>query len=268
MKPRRSIAWAALLIAGHFAVAASGPGGICDTPTLDDYLKRADELDRARDTTAAAQALEDADAKFPNNPEVLYRLSKQHSDLIFAAKSKPEAKALAAKCLATARRAVEAGPKHAKARLSLSICYAKNFPHVDNQTKVNYSRALKEETERAIALDPTLDLAHHMLGRWHFESANMNFVTRTLAAAVYGGLPKASFESARAGFHRAVELAPKRILHRLHLAGALLALKKKPEAIEALRTALKLEPLDKDDEEARRDAAAALKKLGVKDAAE
>ncbi len=253
---RRILALSFLL----FAVTAA----LADDAKLSGILKQADALDAKRDTAACVKLLEDADKQFPKSAEVLYRLAKQYSDGIFDTKNEAAAKALAEKCLATARRAVEADPKCAKAHLSVAVCYAKNFPYCDNQTRVNWSRALKEETERAITLDPSLDLAYHMLGRWHYEVADMSFVTRAIAKVVYGGLPKASFEDALANFKKAADLAPKRVIHRLQLAKTYLALGKKKEAIAELQLAVSLEAADKDDEAAKNFAAARLKKMGVK----
>ncbi len=231
--------------------------------TVEEVLKEADQLDASQNVTAALKLLEEANAKFPNQAEILIRLAKQQSNLIFEAKAEAEKKRLAALCLATAERAVAADTNSARARLSVGICLAKNFPHVDNQTKVNYSRRLKEETERAITLDPKLDLAYHMLARWHYEVAEMNFLLRGIAKLVYGGLPKGTLEEARTQFERAIALAPKRIIHRHQLAQTLLALRKQPEAVLQLQECLALAPSDKDDAEAQQAATRQLRTLGV-----
>ncbi|MEQ2009700.1 MAG: hypothetical protein ABMA26_23190 [Limisphaerales bacterium] len=230
---------------------------------LGELLRRADDLDAKQEVAAALALLEEGNTQFPNQAEVLFRLAKQQSNQIFDAKTDTEKKRLAALCLATAERAVAADTNSARARLSVGICLAKNFPYVDNQTKVNYSRRLKEETERAISLDPKLDLAYHMLARWHFEVAEMNFVLRGIAKLVYGGLPKGTLEDARANFDKAITLAPKRVIHRYQLAQTLLALRKKHDAIAQLQHCLTLTPADKDDAEGRLAAAKQLRELGV-----
>lgn len=250
----------ALLLWLSAAVAA-------DTAMVTDLLRRADELDARQDTAAALKLLGEADAQFPNHAEILIRLAKQHSNQIFEAKADAEKKRLATLCLLTAERAVAADPNSARARLSVGICLAKNFPYVDNQTKVSYSRRLKEETERAIALDPKLDLAYHMLARWHFEVAEMNFILRGIARLVYGGIPKGTLEEARANFEKALALAPRRILHRHQLAQTLLALRKKPDAVSQLQQCLTLSPADKDDAEAQWAATQQLRALGVQPSA-
>lgn len=234
---------------------------------MDEVLKEADQLDASQNVTAALKLLEEASTKFPNQAEILIRLAKQQSNLIFEAKAEAEKKRLAALCLATAERAVAADTNSARACLSVGICLAKNFPYVDNQTKVSYSRRLKEETERAITLDPKLDLAYHMLARWHYEVAEMNFLLRGIAKLVYGGLPKGTLEDARRQFEQAITLAPRRIIHRHQLAQTLLALRKQPEAVLQLQKCLALAPTDKDDAEAQQAATRQLRTLGVQPAA-
>ena len=245
------------------ALALLGNSLILRAAGLVDVLQQADLLDAKQEVAAALKLLEEANTQFPNQAEILFRIAKQQSNQIFDAKADAEKKRLAALCLATAERAVVADTNSARARLSVGICLAKNFPYVDNQTKVNYSRRLKEETERAIALDPKLDLAYHMLARWHFEVAEMNFVLRGIAKLVYGGLPKGTLEDARANYDKAISLAPKRVIHRHQLAQTLLALRKKADAIAQLQHCLTLTPADKDDAEARQSATKQLREMGV-----
>lgn len=56
----------------------------------------------------------------------------------------------------------------------------------DNKTKVKLAHDAREEAVTALALEPSNDLAHHLMGRWHFEMANLNVVVRTLVRVMYG----------------------------------------------------------------------------------
>lgn len=56
----------------------------------------------------------------------------------------------------------------------------------DNKTKVRLAHDAREEAVTALALEPSNDLAHHLMGRWHFEMANLNVVVRTLVRVMYG----------------------------------------------------------------------------------
>ncbi len=231
---------------------------------LRELMLRGEGHERKQETRQAIEIYLAAEKLAPDDAEVLVRLAKQHSDLIFESKDKAEQKRLAEKCLAYARKSVALSPDNARAQLAVAACLAKNFPYADNQTKVNYSREVKERTERAIQIDPKQDLAYHMLGRWHYEVADMNFVLKGLMKLLYGGLPKGTNEEALKYFEKAAELAPRRIIHRLELAKVQLRLSKKGEAIATLKEALVMVPTDKDDVDAREDVREKLRKLGVR----
>lgn len=56
----------------------------------------------------------------------------------------------------------------------------------DNKTKVRLAHDARAEAVTALALEPSNDLAHHLMGRWHSEMANLNVVVRTLVRVMYG----------------------------------------------------------------------------------
>ncbi len=231
--------------------------------SLQDLLKKGDDLEQKGDTQGAIKCFLAAEEIAPSDSEILIRLAKQHSDLIFETTGEAEQKKLAEKCLAYGLQAVQASSTNARAHLTVAIGYAKNLPFLDNQAKVNYSRLLKQETEKAIALDPKLALGYHILGCWHSEVASMGMLMKGLMKLVYGGLPKASNELAVQNFSKAVELDPARIIHRWELAKVYLATGKKDKAIDEIKVCLALKPHDKDDAEAKKSAEKKLKDLGV-----
>ncbi len=65
-------------------------GRAADSTTLAEVLRRADELDARQEIAAALKLLEEADAKHPNQAEILIRLAKQQSNQIFIAKADAE----------------------------------------------------------------------------------------------------------------------------------------------------------------------------------
>jgi len=172
-----------------------------------------------------------------NTVEALCLQTRQYCDQMHAAKSETEQKSLAAKALDCAQRAVLADTNSAKAHLCLAVSYVKNFPFVDTRTQVHYSRFIKTEAETAIRLDPKNDVSYYLLGRWHYGVANMNFIYKGLVKIVYGGLPKASLELAKA-YHTTdqAELA-----------------------LAELKQCAALTPVDDDDTEAKKTAAEILR---------
>ena len=56
----------------------------------------------------------------------------------------------------------------------------------DNKTKVSLAHDARQEAVIALAAEPSNDLAHHLMGRWHSEMANLNMVARAVVRVVYG----------------------------------------------------------------------------------
>jgi hypothetical protein len=230
-----------------------------EDPQLVTLVQRGDVADSEHRTTSALASFVEAERLAPNRPEVLLRISKQYSDLVDTARNPAEAQAFAARALSYARRSVEAAPENAKAHLSLAIAYGKLTDFVNSKTRLEYSKIIKAETVKSIALDPTDDFAFHVLGRWHYGVANLNPMLRMMAKVVYGGLPDASNEEAVRNLQRAAELAPQRMMHRSELAKAYIAIGKKELARREWKAVLQLPAGDAEEREMQRSAQQALK---------
>ncbi len=227
------------------------------------FLAQGEAAQQRGDVLGALKFYSAADHLMPTNCADLCGLTKHYCDLMHDASSPDMQKTLAEYALAAARRAVQADPQSATAHLCVAVSYAKNFPFVDNRTKVNWSRQLKAECETAIALDPRQDVGHYLLGRWHFGVANMNFFLKGLVMVVYGGLPKASNAEAIKHFKQAITLNPNRIIHHFELASVYTATGETKLARVELEKCQILKPFDRDDEAAQRDAKTSLANLGL-----
>ncbi len=216
--------------------------------------------DKKGDTRDAITQFEAADKSSPNNPVIIVWLSKEYSDLIAVTKPAAEAAKVAQTSLDYAKRAVELDPGSAKAHLALAVGYGRMTDFTDNKTKLVYSKYIKEEAEKSLALDPTDDYTYHVLGRWNYGIASLNPVLKLMAKFIYGGLPEASMEDAAGYFRKAVELAPQRIIHHLELARTYTALGKTDLADKEWEIILTLHPTNGEDEAAQKEAREVLKK--------
>lgn len=192
-----------------------------------------------------------------DNARMLARLSRAWADTVDL--SDPgTAKTAARRALDLAEAAVRADPRNAQAHLALAIACGKWTDFVDSRTKVALSRQIRAEAERAIALDPKLDLAYHVLGRWHLGMAGVNPFMRFGARLTVGALPAASMEEAARNLEKAVELSPRTIIHHQYLAQAYQSLDRRNDAARQWQLVLNLPATDREDEEAKREARAAL----------
>jgi tetratricopeptide (TPR) repeat protein len=232
---------------------------MAEDPRVATLLKQGDAEERAGHTRAALNYFRVAEAIEPRNVSVLWRISKQYSDLIDTTKPEEAAEQVAKKAFDYAQRAVEIDPKVAKAHLNLAIAYGKMTDFVGNKEKLEYSKFIKQEAVKSIELDATDDFAWHVLGRWHSGVANVSGALKLLAKLVYGGMPPASNDEAVRCLKKATELAPQRIVHHAELARAYQLMGGKKElADKEWKLVLALPAADKEDESDQADAREAL----------
>jgi tetratricopeptide (TPR) repeat protein len=174
-------------------------------------------------------------------------LSQDYSDRADDVKDRSQKLAFAKLCLEYAKKAVRVAPDNADAHACLSVGYGKMTDFVDNKTKMEYSKVVKSEAEKAIQLNPRNDVALLILARWNFEMATLNPVLKVMAQTLYGQLPPASKEEAIAYFQRAIAAAPDRIIHHAEFAEALDSMGKTTEARAEWLKVKQLKPTDATD---------------------
>jgi len=249
---RGQVTFAVLLLIG--TLAASG----ADPTATDQLIKQGMEAESRMDPKGALELFERANALRPNDPFILQRISRQFSDSTVLTASPDEKRRLAEKALAYSQVAYEQAPKDPVNVLSLAICYGKLGLYGGAEEKVRNARMIKKYAEEALALDPDYDWAHHVLGRWHHEVAELGGTKRFLVKLFYGGLPTASFAESIKHLQRAVELAPDTVGHRIELGFAYRAAGRLDEARAELERGLELPAREIHDEPAKRRAREAL----------
>jgi len=248
-----------ILLFGWFAAMSTvSPAAIDVDAMIQEALAAEGRLDSRR----ALELLLEAEKLRPSDPLVLQRIARQYSDLIVDLATEAEKRKYAGRALAYARRAVELDPKSAVNALSLAISHGKLGLYSDIRTKVASSRLVKEETERALALDPQYAWALHVLGRWHHEVSALSGVARLAVRLFHGGLPAASTAEAVRLLQRAVELEPGELAHHLELGFALQADGQIANARAAFARGLAMPSRAKHDESAKDRARAAMELLG------
>lgn len=176
-----------------------------------------------------------------------------------ADKLKVKAASAATNAIAAAQRATTLAPESARAHVALAVAYGKRTDYVDNSTKMSLSRQIRDEAERALALNPNEELAHHIMGRWNYGFATINPVLKLAARVVYGTLPAASLETAQRHLEQAAALNPRRLATHQYLALIYEATGTKEKAAQHWKIVLELPAGDAEERAAQKEARKALK---------
>jgi tetratricopeptide (TPR) repeat protein len=229
--------------------------------SMDELLVEAQNAETKLDSARALELYRRADAARPGDSFILQKIARQYSDLVLDQPTDAERKRYAQTALEYAQRAVAVNPRDPVNVLSLAVAHGKLAVYSDTKVKLQYSRLVKEEAERALALDPNYAWAHHVLGRWHYEVASLGAASRWVVRLLYGGLPGASQAEAVAHLRRAVALEPDELNHHLELGFALAVAGDKAAARQAWERGLAMPERGKHDAAAKQRAREALAAL-------
>ena len=109
------------------------------------------------------------------------------------------------------------------------------------------SYEVKKYGMKAIQLDSEFDSPYHMMGRWHYELANLNQLERLVASIVYETLPKGSYNEAVSLFKRAIEIKSSDIRHHFWLGKTYYAMGEFDLSKKEFKMVLSLKAKDQED---------------------
>jgi tetratricopeptide (TPR) repeat protein len=224
--PRRlialTLATAVLLPAAHAqptatSASATSAGAAPDVAAVIAGAER----DRAAFNAAAALGrYETALAAAPTTYALLWRASREATDLGEAASNSATRTEYYTKGEAYARRAVAANPNGADGHFMLAVALGRAALSVSSRERVKYAAEIRTAALAAVRIEPTHAGALHVLGVWNAEIMRLNSFTRFAARKFLGGkvFGEASWPEAIRYMEAAVAADPVRITHRLDLA--------------------------------------------------
>jgi tetratricopeptide (TPR) repeat protein len=220
-----------VLLVGAFA---AGAGDVAATIAAGDAALQ--KLDLEAGIAAYRSALEAA----PDSYEALWKLARALTDEATLSRQPGEQKGLCVEAEKLARRASSLVPSGSKGHAYLAVAVGKLALFEGGRRKVDLSKEVKAEAEKALQLDPNEDVALHVLAIWNREMVELGWLLRSFAQLLYGRLPPASLEAALADLSRASELAPDVIPHHVELGITLASAKRWAEARTELEKGLAL----------------------------
>jgi tetratricopeptide (TPR) repeat protein len=223
-------------------------------------LDKTDALHDANEYETELMQLEELSVEFPEDVEVLWRLAQVHFDIADQTEDEAVHKAHFYPGFKAAKKAVKINPHSARANHWYATLIGKIGMLEGTKQKIINSYDVEEYGLKAIELDPTYDGSLHLMGRWHYELADLSWIERTIAKIVYETPPKASFEESVEFYNKAIDAKPDEVRHYLWIGKALIKLTVKEEAKKYLQTATEMTPLDDADRLMQKEAEL-LKKL-------
>ena len=138
-----------------------------------------------------------------------------------------------------AQQGIKAHPQSDEGYKWLAIALGAQTEDANVMTQIRLSRRVKENIDKALAIDPDDDISLLVLSRWHYKIASLEPFSKTFVKLVYGDLPPASLEKAESLLLRAIGKKD-RIAHRYSLAKVYYRMGRRESALEQLRVALTL----------------------------
>ncbi len=161
-----------------------------------------------------------------------------------------------------AKKAIKVNEKSADGHFAYAMALGRINENASSKQKISNAKLIKSELDRALALNPKLAGAHHILGRWHRTIAGFSSVEKVMINSFFGGVPPGgSYEDAVKSFMVAIGLEPKYMNHQYELAQTYYDMDKPVEAKLWAKKALEIVPVSDDDKKAKTECEALLKKL-------
>jgi tetratricopeptide (TPR) repeat protein len=219
--------------------------------TVDELIKQGDVFDKNLQSKQALTVYLQALRLQPDNVPLLLCIARQYRHEAADAGSVETKLKLGRTAKDYAMRALSLAPNDSEAHLSVAISHAKMTPIQSNKERMDASKIVKAEVDKSISLDPSKDLAWHVLGLWHQRLAELGSVKRAAARMLYGKVPNATNEEAALCFETAIKLNPNRLMHYIELGRTYARMGKTAEARKYIEKGLSMPNAEKDDPDAK-----------------
>ena len=156
--------------------------------------------------------------------------------------------------------ALKLDPKYSEANFVKSLIVGRTAMQKGGREKIDAVKDIRKYAELAILYNPQNYKAWHILGKWFYEFAILNFFERSAVRLFYGPLPKASINEAISAYEKSKKLNPALLLTYLELAKAYIKNSEHNKAKLLLKTMLTLPLKTEDDPSIKAEGTVLLKK--------
>ncbi|NXH96051.1 RMD2 protein, partial [Pachycephala philippinensis] len=222
------------------------------------FLQQVDSLHKGSedDKKEGFRLLLEKDSKYENCVDFLWRLARAYGDLFEMTTDAEEKR----KYFSNIRNLQSNKWEHLHCNnvLFAIMCgYMSQFESVQNKIRNGY--LFKEHLDKAIELKPQDPFLYYLNGRWCYSVAQLSWIEKKVAAALFGTPPTSTVEEALQNFLKAEEMHPGYSkCNYVYLAKCYKDLGQKNNALKYCDSALSILSVTNEDKEAQKDLEALL----------
>ena len=199
--------------------------------------------------------------KYPQNTDVLLRLSITHHYLSESAMKKSLDKENALKAFEYALKAFNIEPNNPHILKWYVITLGKTVEEDTIRNQIEQSKNIKNIALKVIDLLPDDEFCYSIMGQWHYKLADLGRASRRIASILFSEPPKGSFEEAQYFFEKSLERNSDYIGTYYWLGKTYLKLNNEQKAIELFKLGVTLDRPFKREERAYQGMKSYLDKL-------
>ena len=198
----------------------------------------------------AKAPLEQLYNKYPQNTDVLLRLSITHHYLSESAMKKNLDKDNALKAFEYALKAFNIEPDNPDILKWYVITLGKTVEEDTIRNQIEQSKNIKNIALKVINLLPDDEFCYSIMGQWHYKLADLGRASRRIASILFSEPPKGSFQEAQYFFEKSLERNSDYIGTYYWLGKTYLKLNQEQKAIELFKLGVTLDRPFKREERA------------------
>ncbi|NXO85575.1 RMD2 protein, partial [Sitta europaea] len=219
---------------------------------LFNFLQQVDNLHKGSedDKKEGFRLLLEKDDKYENCVDFLWRLARAYGDLFEMTTDAEEKR----KYFSNVRNLQSNKWEH---WFAIMCGYMSQFESVQNKIRNGY--LFKEHLDKAIELKPQDPFLYYLNGRWCYSVAQLSWIEKKVAAALFGTPPTSTIEEALQNFLKAEEMHPGYSkCNYVYLAKCYKDLGQRNNALKYCDSALSILSVTNEDKEAQKDLEALL----------
>ena len=206
-------------------------------------------------------SLEELNNLYPNNKDILLRLSITHHYLSEKAIQQKEDKENAQKAFKYIDHAFSLNSEDPNVLKWYVIALGKTVEEDTIRNQIEQSKNIQTIALKVIELLPNDEFCYSIMGQWHYKLADLGRASRRIASILFSEPPKGSFEEAQYFFEKSLQYNPNYIGTYYWLGKTYLKLDKKQKAVELFQVGVTLDRPFKREEKAYQGMKSYLEKL-------